>query len=83
MAGTLTTQDVFEVVRRCTLEVLPDITAADVTPDGRLADIGANSIDRVDIVTMVMEELRITVPVREFQAVNDIPSLVDVLCRHL
>jgi polyketide biosynthesis acyl carrier protein len=83
MAGTLTAQDVFEVVRRATLEVLPDICAADVTIDGALTDLGANSIDRADIVTLALEELDITVPVREFQAARDIRSLVDVLRRHL
>jgi polyketide biosynthesis acyl carrier protein len=83
MAHTMTTHDVFEVVRRTTLEVLPDIYPSDVTIDRALTDLGANSIDRADIVTMAMEDLGITVPVGQFQAVRDIRSLVDVLHRHL
>jgi len=79
----MTTADVFDVVRRATLDVLPDLDQFEVTLDGALADLGANSIDRADIVTMSMEELGITVPVGEFQAVRDIRSLVDVLRRHL
>jgi len=83
MTGIATEQDVFEVVRRTTLEVLPEISADLVLIDGTLTDLGANSIDRADIVTMSMEALGITVPIREFQSVRDIQSLVDLLRRHL
>lgn len=83
MTGIVTEQDVFEVVRRNTLEVLPEIPADLVRIDGTLTDLGANSIDRADIVTMSMESLGITVPIREFQSVRDIQSLVDLLRRHL
>ncbi|HEU5333222.1 MAG TPA: phosphopantetheine-binding protein [Actinocrinis sp.] len=83
MTGIATEQDVFEVVRRNTLEVLPEVRADLVRIDGTLTDLGANSIDRADIVTMSMEALGITVPIREFQAVRDIQSLVDLLRRHL
>ena len=83
MTGIATEQDVFEVVRRNTLEVLPEVPADLVRIDGTLTDLGANSIDRADIVTLSMEALGITVPIREFQAVRDIQSLVDLLRRHL
>jgi polyketide biosynthesis acyl carrier protein len=75
--------DVFEVVKRTTLEVLPDLRPDAVTPDGNLTDLGANSIDRADIIAMSMEELAITVPVGEFRAVHDIRSLVAVLEKHV
>jgi polyketide biosynthesis acyl carrier protein len=71
--------EVFEVVRLCILEVLPDVEHDAVTLGGTLSDLGANSIDRADIVTMSMEKLGITVPVTEFQRVHDIPSLVTLL----
>jgi polyketide biosynthesis acyl carrier protein len=78
-----TEQEVLEVVRRTTLEVLPEIDPGQVAMDGTtLTDLGANSIDRADIVTMAMEELAITVPVSEFKGVQDIRSLVSVLMDH-
>lgn len=82
-ARTATAQDVFEVVLRTTLEVLPDVHPDQVSIDGRLTDLGANSIDRADIVTMSMEQLGITVPIREFESVHDLRSLVELLRRHL
>lgn len=76
-------QDVLEVVRRTAAEVLPDIDPAAVALDGTtLTDLGANSIDRADIVTMAMEELDITVPVGEFERVRDIRSLVELLLQY-
>ncbi len=78
-----TEQEVLEVVRRTTLEVLPEIDPGQVAMDGTtLTDLGANSIDRADIVTMAMEALAITVPVSEFKGVQDIRSLVSVLMDH-
>lgn len=79
----MTEQDVLEVVRRITAEVLPEVDPHRVTVDGAtLTDLGANSIDRADIVTTAMEELGLTVPVSAFEGVRDIRSLVNVLLEH-
>jgi polyketide biosynthesis acyl carrier protein len=78
----MTEQEVLDVVRSCTTEVLPHLDPAEVTLDGNLTDLGANSIDRADVATLAMEKLGIAVPVGEFQGVNDIRSLVAVLRKH-
>lgn len=78
----MTNAEIFETVKKNVLKVLPDLQPDDVTTEGTLTDLGANSVDRADVVTMSMEDLRLTVPVSEFQEVHDIRSLVDVLARH-
>jgi polyketide biosynthesis acyl carrier protein len=83
MADILSADDVFAVVRATVLEVLPDLAPADIGIDGTLSDLGANSIDRADIVTMAQERLGIVVPVAQFRAVADIRSLVGVLRQNL
>jgi polyketide biosynthesis acyl carrier protein len=83
MADILTADDVFAVVRDTVLEVLPDLDAADIGIDGTLTDLGANSIDRADIVTMAQERLGIVVPVAQFRGVADIGALVEVLRQNL
>jgi polyketide biosynthesis acyl carrier protein len=82
MADTMTNAEIFETVKQNVLKVLPDLQPDDVTTEGTLTDLGANSVDRADVVTMSMEDLGLTVPVSEFQEVHDIRSLVDVLARH-
>lgn len=78
----MTNAEIFETVKQNVLKVLPNLRPDDVTTEGTLTDLGANSVDRADVVTMSMEDLGLTVPVSEFQEVHDIRSLVDVLARH-
>ena len=75
----MTQQDVFHTVKKMTLEVLPFIPADDITIGKSLVDLGANSIDRMEVVTRSMEELGIKVPMIEFGKVKDLQGLVDVL----
>ena len=75
-------EGVFATVRSCTLDVLPELDPAAVRLDGTLTDLGANSIDRADIVTQAMERLGVSVPVSEFQQVHGIRSLVGLLQRY-
>jgi polyketide biosynthesis acyl carrier protein len=74
-----TKQDIFDIVKQHTLAVLMDIDADEVTMDTSLTDLGANSIDRVEVVMYSMESLGIDVPRTAFQGVRDIRSLVDLL----
>lgn len=74
----MTVDEVFEVVRTTTGRVL-EVDTSSMSIDGTLSDLGANSVDRADIVTQSMFELRVRVPAREFRRVTDIRSLVDVL----
>lgn len=74
---------VLDVIRRNVLELLPDLDPADVAPQHSLAGLGANSIDRADIVAMSMEDLGISIGVTEFAGVNDIGTLAALLRRHL
>lgn len=78
----MTGDEVFEVVRSSAEKVLNVDTSA-MTLDGTLSDLGANSVDRADIVTQSMLELNVKVPAREFKEVTNIRSLVDALCRHV
>jgi polyketide biosynthesis acyl carrier protein len=75
-------QDVFTTVRRNVVTVLPDLDPELVTPDRSLTDLGCNSVDRADIVTMSMQDLDLAVPVSAFQQVQSIGGLVALLERY-
>lgn len=80
----MTTEDsVLEVIRRNLLVVLPDLDPAAVTPRRSLAELGCNSVDRADVVAMTMEELNVRIPITEFAEVQDLRSLVGLMCRHV
>jgi polyketide biosynthesis acyl carrier protein len=73
--------EIFEVVKNVTLEVLPFIPPDLVILEGNLKDLGANSIDRMEVVTRTMETLGLNVPLLEFGRVKDLRGLVDVFAR--
>jgi len=72
-------EQVFAVVKAKVLEVLIDVDPSTVTPDRRLTDLGANSIDRVEIAMLAMEALGISIPAHALHGVKDLRGLIDVL----
>lgn len=76
-------QRIFEVIKTHTLKVLIDVRPEAVTPEAALADLGANSVDRVEVAMYAMEELGIRVPPTELHGVRNLGGLVEVLHRHL
>jgi polyketide biosynthesis acyl carrier protein len=74
---------VFAVVQANVLKVLPDLRAEDVTLDKSLAELGANSVDRVEVSMFSMEALNLKIPRIEFHGVRDLAGLVDLLHLHL
>lgn len=68
-------QTVISVVR----DILPDIDPELVTAKSVLADLGANSVDRVDVLAMSMEEVGVRVPMMTFAKANTIEDIAALL----
>ena len=75
-------EQIFEVVKANTLKVLVDLRPEDVTIDQSLTDLGANSVDRVEVVMYSMEELNLEVPRAELKGITNLRGLVDLLHHH-
>jgi polyketide biosynthesis acyl carrier protein len=72
-------EDIFKLVVRHSCEVIPELEGHEFKPGDRLADLGANSIDRADIIMMTMETLALQIPRVELYGAQNIGELVDVL----
>ncbi len=70
---------VFELVTRHAREIVPELRDHRFQPADRLADLGANSVDRAEIVMMTMEALGLNIPRVELFGATNIGELVDVL----
>ena len=70
---------IFAVVKRNLLTVLPHVPPAEVQIGRSMTDLGANSLDRADVVIAVLEELRLKIPQARLAQARDLSSLVDVL----
>jgi polyketide biosynthesis acyl carrier protein len=75
----MTKQDVFQVVKKNIFEVLPFLSGKEIHIENNLKDFGANSIDRVEIVTLSMEDLNVKIPPIEFGDVKNLEGLVNLL----
>ena len=58
------------------LEVLPELQIKTLQDSDRLADLGANSVDRADIVMMTMESFDLDIPRIELFGAQNIGELV-------
>jgi polyketide biosynthesis acyl carrier protein len=72
-------QEIFELVVRYTREVLPELEDCEIVPENSLTDLGFNSIDRAEVLTLVMEELALRIPRIELSGLRTIGDLVDGL----
>lgn len=75
----MTHDEVFAVVRRNIHMVLPDISEDDIQPHQRLSDLGADSLDRMDVVLSSQADLHVEVPPSELAKVRNIGGLVTAL----
>lgn len=78
----MTKDDVFEVVRQQIAEVLGDVPIDQITADKSMVELGANSVDRLEVTTLSMAALGLQIPLMSFANVQNIGGLVDVLHQH-
>jgi polyketide biosynthesis acyl carrier protein len=78
----MTKTEVFEVVKKNILEIL-DVRPEMVSIEKSLSDLGANSVDRMEVVTSSLQDLELKVPLVSFAAATNIEDLVDVLAANL
>lgn len=75
----MTREKIFQTIKQNTLEILPNLSHQEVTIQKRLKDLGANSVDRMEIITMTLEALEIKVPLIDLGQATNIEGLVDIL----
>ena len=63
------------------LDVMPSLTPADIDESLHLKELGADSVDRVEIIMELLHRLGIDEPMSSFSALHDIGALIDLLGR--
>ncbi len=72
-------KDIFEFVANHTRKVIPKLKNHTFQPEESLKDLGANSLDRSEILDMVMESLSLQIPRVKIFGAKNIGELVDIL----
>jgi polyketide biosynthesis acyl carrier protein len=70
---------IFATIKRNVLEVVPDVKPDAISMDCSLSDLGCNSIDRAEVVTLTLEQLHIDVPLHEFHRGEKIRQIVALM----
>jgi polyketide biosynthesis acyl carrier protein len=72
-------QEIFAIVIRHAQEVVPGLQGHRFQPAESLKELGANSVDRSEIVMMTLESLSLKMPLIETVKAANIGELVSVL----
>lgn len=80
---TMNKQRIIEIVGKHAAEVLPDLEGHRFVESDRLQDLGANSVDRAEILTMVLDSLSLAIPRVELFGPRNIGELADLLLQKL
>ncbi|MBI4704988.1 MAG: acyl carrier protein [Deltaproteobacteria bacterium] len=75
----VTREQVLEVVLRNLRDTVEELENVEIDPSKSMKDLGANSLDIVEVVSCSMRELKIKVPRSELKGLANIDELVDLL----
>lgn len=72
-------EHILGVVKKHLIDILEDVDANEIDPAKSMKDLGANSLDIVEVVSCSMRELKVKVPRSELANLKNINELVDLL----
>jgi polyketide biosynthesis acyl carrier protein len=75
----VTRDQILSTIVRCTREVLPHLETHEFQPYDSLPQLGANSLDRAEIVTLVLETLAMKIARAETFGPRNIGELAELL----
>ncbi|MFJ6851018.1 acyl carrier protein [Streptomyces sp. NPDC091271] len=70
---------VFDLIVEHVREVIPELENHRFEPSDSLRDLGANSIDRAEIIIMTLESLSVRIPLVELADAKNIGELADLI----
>jgi polyketide biosynthesis acyl carrier protein len=77
----VTREKILDIVKEHLMDNLEDLDAADFDPARSMKDMGANSLDIVEVVSCTMRDLKIKVPRTELAKLTNVNELVDLLVK--
>lgn len=77
----MTRDHVLSVVTKHLVDAVDGLTPEAIDPQKSMKELGANSLDIVEVVSSSMRELRIKIPRSELAKLTNLDGLVDLLVR--
>lgn len=73
----MTKEQVIDVIKKNIMDNLEDLNESDIDPSKSMKDLGANSLDIIEVVSTSMRELNIKIPRSELADIQTIDQLAD------
>lgn len=74
-------EHIMSVVLKHLADSVDGLAVEDIDPSRSMKDLGANSLDMVEVVSSSMRELRVKIPRLELSKLTNVDGLVDLLLR--
>ncbi len=75
--------EIINIIADHAREVIPSLAEHQFQPNEALKDLGANSIDRSEIIMMTLESLELNIPMIEIAGAENIGELASILYEKL
>ena len=72
---------VLEIVKGHLVDTIEELEGVEIDPSKSMKDLGANSLDIVEVVSCSMRDLKIKVPRSELNSLTNMNELIDLLHR--
>lgn len=77
----MTRDQIMVVVKKHLCEAVDGLSPEGVDPAKSMKDLGANSLDIVEVVSSSMRELKVKIPRAELAKLTNVDQLVDLLLK--
>ncbi|WP_136667784.1 acyl carrier protein [Flavobacterium sp. H122] len=71
--------EILNLIKENLIEIMPELEGKEVSEDETLVNLGANSIDRGELITLTLERLDLDVSRIEFVGAHTINELADLI----
>jgi acyl carrier protein len=78
---TVTREQILDIVKEHLMDNLEDLEDVEFDSSKSMKDLGANSLDIVEVVSCTMRDLKVKVPRSELSTLTNVDGLVDLLVK--
>lgn len=72
-------EGIFNIVKEAIEFVVPEVDTKSLSAEESLKEIGANSIDRAEIISIAIDNSNVRIPMVSFKDAKNIAEIVDVI----
>jgi polyketide biosynthesis acyl carrier protein len=74
-----TKNEIVHLIKENLVEIIPELAGEEIAVDETLVDLGANSVDRGELITLTLERLNLDISRIEFVSAQTINELADLI----